>query len=62
MELDNLDQKQRKLVPMHPAPNSKGDIDQRYLPRAKRSRGLLQMKQTVEKNKHGLNDYIKKSE
>lgn len=47
---------------MHPAPNSKSDIDQLDLPRAKRDRGLLQMKQAVEKDKHGLNDYIRKSE
>ena len=40
---------------LHP----QSDVDRLYLPRQAGGRGLLQIRQTAEKEKRALNDYIK---
>lgn len=62
MDLDNLDWRTRKPMQMCHALHPKGDTDQLYLLKAEVDRGRLQVKQTIEKEKHGLNDYFKKSQ
>ena len=45
----------------HHALHPQSDVDRLYLPRQAGGRGLLQIRQTVEEKKRGLNDYIKNS-
>ncbi|KAJ7345402.1 hypothetical protein JRQ81_001352 [Phrynocephalus forsythii] len=61
MELDSLDRKTRKLMTIHYALRPRSDVDRLYLPRKLDGRGLLQVKQTVEEEKHALADYVKNS-
>lgn len=53
MELDNVEQKIRKLMTMHHALHPESNTDQ---PRAKESRRSLHMKQTMEEERHDLNE------
>ena len=46
-ELENLDQKTRKLMSAHHALHPQSDVDRLYLPRQTGGRGLLQIRQTV---------------
>ncbi|XP_070588487.1 vomeronasal type-2 receptor 26-like [Erythrolamprus reginae] len=60
-ELDNLDRKTRKFMTIQHALHFCSDIDRLYLPRKIGGRGLLQVKQTVEEEKHSLADDVKES-
>ena len=60
-ELEDLDQKTRKLMSAHHALHPQSDVDRLYLPRQAGGRGLLQIRQTVEEKKRALNDLIKNS-
>ncbi|KAJ7335269.1 hypothetical protein JRQ81_013210 [Phrynocephalus forsythii] len=61
MELEILDRKIRKLITIHYALHPRSDVDRLYLPRKLGGRGFLQVKQTVEEEKHALADYVKNS-
>ena len=60
-ELEDLDRKTMKLKSAHHALHPQNDVDRFYLPRQADGRELLQISQTVEKEKRALIDYIKNS-
>ena len=60
-ELEDLDRKTRKLMSAHHSLHPQSDVDILYLPRQAGGSGLLQIRQTVEKERRVLNDYIKNS-
>lgn len=57
-ELDILDRKTRKLMTMNHFLHARSDIDRLYFARSKIKRGLLQVNQTLEEEKHSLNYFI----
>ena len=60
-ELEDLDRKTRKLMTAHRTLHPQSDIDRLYLPRIILGRGLLQIRQTVEKEIRNLSEYISSS-
>ncbi|XP_053147207.1 uncharacterized protein LOC128342972 [Hemicordylus capensis] len=61
-ELETLDVKNRKIMTINHALHPCSDVDRLYLPRSSGGRGMLQVYQTVEEEKRGLEKYIKDSE
>ncbi|XP_053166186.1 uncharacterized protein LOC128351082 [Hemicordylus capensis] len=61
-ELETLDRKTRKIMTINHALHPRSDVDRLYLPRSSGGRGMLQVHQTVEEEKRGLEEYIKDSE
>ncbi|XP_053149009.1 uncharacterized protein LOC128343627 isoform X2 [Hemicordylus capensis] len=61
-ELETLDRKTRKIMTINHALHPRSDVDRLYFPRSSGGRGMLQVHQTVEEEKIGLEEYIKDSE
>ncbi|XP_053114405.1 uncharacterized protein LOC128328439 [Hemicordylus capensis] len=61
-ELETLDHKTRQIMTINHALHPRSDVDRLYLPRSSGGRGMLQVHQTVEEEKRGLEEYIKDSE
>ena len=60
-ELQQIDQRKRKLMTMHEVLHSRGDIDRLYVWRKERVRGFASNEDSVDASPEGLEDYIKKS-
>ena len=59
--MDELDRKARKVMTANHALHPQSDVDRLYMPRNESGRELLQVKQTVGKEKRALYDYIQNS-
>ena len=58
MELEELDQKTRKLMAMYGAHHPKADVDRLYLQRCERGRGLVRLEDCVQVEVHNLEKYL----
>ena len=61
-QLEEIDQKTRKLITIYSMHHPKADTDRLYLPREAGGRGLLNVWQSVEEDKRSLVDYLTRSE
>ena len=61
MELEELDQKTRKLMTMYGAHHPKADVDRLYLQRYEGGRGLLGLEDCVKVEVHSLEKYLSTS-
>ena len=61
MELEELDQKTRKLMTMYGAHHPKADVDRLYLQRCEGGRGLLGLEDCVQVEVHSLEKYLSTS-
>ena len=61
MELEELDQRTRKLMTMYGARHPKADFDRLYLQRCKEGRGLLGLEDCVQVEVHSLEKYLSTS-
>ena len=61
-ELRQMDQRTRKLMPMHEALHPRDDVDRLYIPRKEGGRGLASIEDSVDAYIQRLEDYIEKHE
>ena len=62
VELEQMDQRTRKLMTMHKALHPRDDVDRLYVFRKVGGRGLASIEVTFDASKQGLEDYIEKHE
>ena len=60
-ELRELDRKTRKLLNLHRAHHSQGDVDRLYVSRKKGGRGLMSIEEVVKREENALRTYVESS-
>ena len=58
-ELQNMDRKTRKIMPMNGTLRPRANVARLYLARNENFRGLKMVEEVLRAEEHGLSDYIK---